>query len=105
MAEAEKPRTAGSSVVLIGLKPVMNYVVACATFFNQGSNTLTLKARGAAMSKAVDTVELLRRAFMKDVVVKSIELGTVQLEREGRKSNVSTMEIKLEKPQSTGSVP
>lgn len=98
--EAEKPRTAGSSVVLIGQKPVMNYVIACVTFLNQGSNTLILKARGAAMSKAVDTVELLRRAFVKDMVLKGIELGTVQLEREGRKSNVSTIEIRLEKPQS-----
>jgi len=97
-AEPESPKTIGSNVVLIGQKPVMSYVMACVTFFNQGNSSLTIKARGGAISKAVDTVELLRRAFMKDVVVKNIELGTQQLDRQGRRSNVSTMEIHLEKP-------
>ena len=86
------------NVVLVGKKPVMNYVVACVTFFNQGVNNITLKARGTAISRAVDVVELLRRAFVKNLVIKDITIGTDVVERESRKSNVSTMEIAIEKP-------
>ena len=61
--------------VIIGLKPIMNYVVACVTFFNQGVNNISLKARGRAISKTIDTVELLKRAFVKDLIVKNINIG------------------------------
>ena len=88
-----------SGVVLIGQKPVMNYVIACLTFFNSGEKNVCLKARGRAISTAVDTVELLRRAFMKDVELKSIAIGTEEVQREeGRKSNVSTIEISMARP-------
>jgi len=87
------------NTVYIGKKPVMNYVVACLTFFNAGGKEVTVKARGRAISRAVDTIELLRRAFVKDVGVKSINLGTEEVTREeGRKSNVSTIEITVAKP-------
>jgi DNA-binding protein len=86
------------NTVFIGQKPVMNYVLACLTLFNAGGNEVTVKARGRAISRAVDTVELLRRSFVKDVGVKSINLGTEEVTREeGRKSNVSTMEITVAK--------
>lgn len=87
------------NTVFIGRKPVMNYVVACLTFFNAGEKEVTVKARGRAISRAVDTIELLRRAFVKDVGVKTINLGTEEVEREeGRRSNVSTIEITVAKP-------
>jgi DNA-binding protein Alba len=86
------------AAVLVGKKPVMNYVIAVLTFFNQGVNSVAVRARGSAISKAVDVVELLRRAFVKDLNIKSININTEVLEREGRKSNVSTIEIMLEKP-------
>lgn len=95
MAEQQEAK---SNVVLVGKKPVMNYVIACVTFFNQGVTSIVLKARGASISKAVDVVELLRRAFVKDLVVKDISIGTEVVEREARKSNVSTIEITVEKP-------
>ncbi|RLI32604.1 DNA-binding protein Alba [Candidatus Bathyarchaeota archaeon] len=95
MSQQEESKT---NVVLVGKKPVMNYVVACVTFFNQGITNVILKARGAAISKAVDVVELLKRAFIKDLVVKNINIGTEVVEREGRKSNVSIIEISIEKP-------
>ncbi len=84
--------------ILIGQKPVMRYVVACLTSFNAGSKNVVVKARGKAISRAVDTAELLRRVFMKDVLVEKIEIGTEELSRPDRpKSNVSTMEIVLAK--------
>ena len=94
----EKASRTNDNVVLIGHKPVMNYVVACLTFFNSGSNKVVVKARGRAISRAVDTVELLRRVFLKDIEVKDIQVGTEEVAREeGRKSNVSTIEIEVGK--------
>ena len=90
--------TKAENVVLIGRKPVMNYVVACITFFNAGEKRVVVKARGQAISRAVDTIELLRRAFVKDLEIKSIDIGTERLVRaEGQESNVSTIEITVTK--------
>lgn len=95
---AEKPR---ENVVLVGRKPVMNYVVACITFFNAGEKEVVVKARGRAISSAVDTVELLRRGFVKDLEMKSIEIGTEEMVRpDGQRANVSTMEITVTKAES-----
>ncbi len=87
------------SVVLVGKKPVMKYITACVAFFNAGSNTVVLRARGRAISRAVDIAELLRRAFVKNLQVKQVRLGTEEVEDpEGRKSYVSTIEIVLTRP-------
>ena len=99
--EAPKEAVKAENAVLIGRKPVMNYVLACITFFNTGEKEVTVKARGQAISRAVDTVELLRRAFVKDLEVKSIDIGTEQVtSAEGQTRNVSTMEITLTKSKS-----
>jgi len=97
--KAAKPAQANENTVLIGKKPIMNYVVACLTFFNSGAQRIVVKARGRAISRAVDTVELLRRAFMKDLQLKDIKIGTEEVTRgEGQKTNVSTIEITVAKP-------
>ncbi len=98
----EKPKTEVSTaspkkeedVVFIGQKPVMNYVTACLTSFNVGGKKVCIKARGRAISRAVDTVEVLRRSFIKDLKLVEIKIGTEEMTREqGRRSNVSTIEI------------
>jgi DNA-binding protein len=89
-----------SNSVLIGRKPVMNYVLACITLFHGGANEIYVKARGRAISHAVDVVEVTRRRFMPDVKVKKIDIGTDQLasfEEGGTPTNVSTIEITLAK--------
>ncbi len=90
-----------SNAVLIGRKPAMNYVLACITLFHGGANEVNVKARGRAISRAVDVVEIVRRRFLPDVKVKKIDIGTQQLAstEEGRDtpSNVSTIEIRLGK--------
>ena len=85
--------------VLVGQKPVKNYMIACITAFTGGSNQIVIKARGHAICKAVDTFELLRQAFMKDVQLQEIKICTEQVTRDGdQKSNVSAIEITLTKP-------
>jgi DNA-binding protein len=88
------------NVVLIGKKPVMNYVTACITFFNNSDeNPVIVKARGRAICKAVDTVELLRRGFIKNLETTDIKINTEELYRadSNQKSNVSTIEIVINK--------
>ena len=100
-AKPEEETTQTENVVLIGRKPVMNYVTACITFFNSGEKQVIVKARGRAICRAVDSVELLRRAFVKDLEVKRIDISTEELFRaEGQKSNVSTIEIAVSKAES-----
>ena len=101
----EDETSKSDNFVLIGKKPVMNYVTACITFFNSGEKQVVIKARGRAITKAVDTVELLRRAFVKNLDIHNINIDTEELFKiEGQKSNVSTIEItvakaKTEQPQ------
>ena len=98
----EEETSKSDNVVLIGKKPVMNYVTACITFFNSGQKQVVVKARGRAISRAVDTVELLRRAFVKNLEINNIDIDTEELFRvEGdQKSNVSTIEITVAKAKS-----
>ncbi len=88
-----------SNVVLVGKKPVMNYVLATLTLLNQGVNEIVIKARGRAISKAVDTVEIVRSRFLPDKVdIKDIKIGSqVVTTAEGRQTRVSTIEIVIAK--------
>jgi DNA-binding protein len=86
------------NVVYVGNKPPMNYVMAVITAFNMGNGTeVTLKARGRAISTAVDVAEITRNRFLKDTKVDAISIGTEEITpREGgNPRNVSTMEISL----------
>ena len=81
-------------IVLIGKKPTMNYVVACLTLFNSGKQTITVRARGFVIPHAVDTVELLRKAFIKNLEVQKITIGSQEFQKaSGFNSSVSTIDI------------
>ena len=98
-AKAARTTQADENIVLIGKKPVMNYVVALMTFFNSGAKKVVVKARGRAICRAVDTIELLRRAFVKDLQLQGIAITTEEVTRsEGQKANVSAIEITVTKP-------
>ncbi|MCJ7560042.1 DNA-binding protein Alba [Candidatus Bathyarchaeota archaeon] len=89
-----------SNAVLIGKKPVMNYVLACITLFHGGAKEVSIKARGRSISLAIDVAEVVRRRFLPDVKVTRIGIGTDQLsprEEGGSLTNVSTIEITLER--------
>lgn len=97
MAESKS----AENVVFVGIKPVMNYVLAVITQFNQaagtGTDTVTLKARGKAISRAVDVAEIVRNRFLPGITVQNINIGTEQLQGESGAINVSTIEIVLGK--------
>ena len=87
-----------NAVIYVGDKPVMNYVLAVMTQFNKPVSSVTLKARGRAISRAVDAAEITRNRFMPNLVVKDITIGTEAIpNEEGKTVNVSSMEIVLAK--------
>lgn len=90
------PEPRNRNLVIMGIKPIMNYVVACLTLFNEGSETVLIRARGKHINKAVDMVQLLRRIFLKDAVIKDVRVGTDILTRDdGREAKISIIEITL----------
>jgi len=88
-----------SGIVFIGNKPPMSYVLAIITDLSaSNAKEVTLKARGRAITTAVDAAEITRRRFLKDLKISKIAIGTEELpprEGENRARNVSTMEITL----------
>ena len=91
-----------NNAVLIGKKPIMNYVLACITFFHGGAKDVSIKARGRSISRAIDVAEVVRHRFLPDVKIKNISIGTDQFlpidqEEENTQggTNVSTIEITL----------
>ncbi|MEM2924343.1 MAG: DNA-binding protein Alba [Methanocellales archaeon] len=87
------------NVIRVGDKPIMNYVLATVTQFNEGAKEVVVKARGRAISRAVDVVEVARNRFMQDLTVGDIKIGTEEVQSEkGEKVKVSFIEIPLKKP-------
>ncbi|MHC1605147.1 MAG: DNA-binding protein Alba [Candidatus Methanofastidiosia archaeon] len=86
------------NVVYVGNKPPMSYVLAVTTQFNTGASEVVLKARGRAISRAVDVAEIVRNRFIPEAQVDNIVTGTEELpRREGGTTNTSTIEIVLKK--------
>ena len=89
---------AEENTVFIGKKPTMNYVLAVVTQFNSGSKEIVVKARGRAISRAVDVAEIVRNRFVPDVYVKDIQIGTETIpSNDGPEVKVSSIEITLGK--------
>ena len=99
-AERENKRT-DDNVMFIGGKPFMNYVTGVVMQFTANkAPEVTIKSRGKFISKAVDVAEVVAKRFLKDqnIVIKDIKIDSEEFEnKEGRKVNVSTMDIVLAK--------
>ncbi|MGA3022058.1 MAG: DNA-binding protein Alba [Thermoplasmata archaeon] len=96
------------ATVFIGQKPTMTYVFQVVSQLNSGAGPVVVKARGNAIGKAVDVVEVVRRRFL----VGQVSVGTILIDterlvnREGRDANVSSIAIPLSRtgPPPEGSV-
>ena len=87
-----------NNTIFVGSKPVMNYVLAVVTQFNEGNNGVVLRARGKSISRAVDTAEIVRNRFVPDSDVTDIQISTEEIENfNNEKTNVSIIEISMEK--------
>jgi DNA-binding protein len=84
------------NTIYVGNKPPMNYVMAVITQFHNGNSEVNLKARGRAISCAVDVAEIVRNRFLPDVKLGGLQIGTESVTSEkGEKMNVSSIEIRL----------
>ncbi len=83
------------NTVFVGNKPVMNYVLAVVTQFNNGADEVAIKARGKAISRAVDTAEIALNRFLANVSKKEVLTSTEMIDTDTGKTNVSSIEIVL----------
>jgi DNA-binding protein len=82
------------NTVFVGTKPTMNYVLAVVTQFNSGYSEVTIKARGRAISRAVDVAEIVRHRFVHSASIKNVRIDTEILRGDmGESANVSSIEI------------
>lgn len=106
------------NVILVGRKPLMNYVLYIQALKNEGKTEIILKARGRSISKAFDVLEMSRRRVLEGweySVVSGTESKSIDEKRvlapDGKEwvmtkletpytKNVSTIEITIKgKPQ------
>jgi DNA-binding protein len=87
------------NIIFIGGKPFMNYVNGVVMqFTTKGCEEVVVKARGKFISRAVDVAEVAKKYFKDNVSVKDIRINSEEFEnKEGKKVNVSIMEITLAK--------
>ena len=82
--------------IYVGAKPILAYVTAVVASLSR-SDSVTVMARGRAISTAVDVVEVTKRSLLTDIVVDGINIGTERLGEAGAERNVSTISIQLTK--------
>ena len=89
--------TQNPSIIYVRSKPPMNYVMALMQGLSMtDTGEVVLKARGRAISTAVDVAEICRRRFMTNLQVSKIIIDTEELEVEGGGTKgVSSIEIVL----------
>ena len=95
--DQSRQHRASDNIVFVGKKPNMSYVLAVVTQFTGGQSEVHIKARGRAISKAVDVAEIVRNKFIQDAKVGDISIGTEEVQADGEKLNISTMSITLKK--------
>ena len=76
----------------------MSYVLAVVSRFNAGAPDVKIKARGNAISRAVDVSQVVKNRFFKDVRIELADISTEELTNEdGSFSRVSSLLLKLTK--------
>ena len=90
-----------TNIIFMGQKPFMNYVTGVVTQFKtKKQEEVIIKARGKFISRAVDVAEVSAKKFLKEenIIVKDIKINSEDFEnKEGRRINVSTIDITLKK--------
>jgi DNA-binding protein len=92
------PKTTNDNEIFVGKKTVMYYVMAIVARFDAGTNDVVVRARGNAISHAVDAVEVTRNRYMPNVQVADIEIGTDRMQgKHGNMVNVSWIKLSLKR--------
>jgi len=94
------------NTIFIGNKEVTTYVYSVLMQANKGISEIFLKARGRAISKAVDVSQIVINKNLQDWKVDGVNIGTEEKDYDedqiretpmlkGKKFRMSTIEIKL----------
>lgn len=88
------------NAIFVGSKPLVNYIRGVITqFMKKEAGEVVIRSRGKFISKAVDVAEVARRSLDNSIIVKEIKIGSESFESEGKRTNISTMDITLIKGQ------
>ena len=81
------------NIIYIGKKPLMSYVTACITVMNsrRHGGVVTLAARGKAISRVVDVIEVLKR--FRNYEIEDVEFGTDVIKQDGEERNISSIRV------------
>ena len=93
----ERELDSNDNVVFVGKKDTMSYIFAVMTQFNNGAREVIIKARGKAISRAVDVAERVRNQFVTDAKTSDIRLSTEEIQGEEGLVKVSAIEITMSK--------
>ena len=97
--EKETPESSFKSndnTIFIGSKPLVNYIRGVIIqFTKRDAPEVVIKSRGKFISKAVDVAEVARRSLENAVKIKEVKIGSESFESEGKRTNISTMDITL----------
>lgn len=99
-SEEARPMMMGpSNHIYVGKKPVMSYAMSALIQLSQAGE-VNIKARGMAISRAVDVAEIVtKRLGNGTFVVKNVNISTEQVKstETGEMRNVSSIEILVSK--------
>ena len=85
---------AQETVVLVGKKPIVNYVLSIIEVFtNNPAADVVIKARGNAICKAVDAVSTVKNRYFRDVIVKSFKADYEEVKGEKGPVKLPAVEI------------
>ena len=88
------------NTLYIGIKPTMTYVLSLVSQFHNNVAKVVVKARGRAISKAVDVVEIARNKFIKELRIESIDINSEEFKTDRGSRSVSAMTITVKKENS-----
>ena len=90
---APQPRTAPYNHIFVGQKPVMNYAMSALIQLTQAGEVV-VKARGMAISRAVDVAEIVTKRLGNGAFkVKDIGISTEVVGEGAEQRNISSIEI------------
>ena len=91
--QGQVPRTAPANHIFVGKKPVMSYAMSALIQLTQAGE-ITVKARGMAISRAVDVAEIVtKRLGNGQFQVKDIGINTEVVGEGAEQRNISSIEI------------
>jgi len=66
------------NVVVIGKKPIMDYVLAAILLFNEGYDEVIIRGQGSNISKAVDVYNALAHRLQDGVEIVKINIDSIE---------------------------